>query len=77
MRQNQQYLRSAAITYVALEFSWPREATEEERIESWGIRIEFRNTAENQGHIKPFVVYGTLCGRYDLESHFRGKSVSK
>ena len=56
----QQYLRSAAITYVALEFSWPRKATEEERIETWGIRIEFRNTAENQGHIKPFVVYGPL-----------------
>jgi hypothetical protein len=55
-----QYVRSAAITYIALEFSWPRKATEEERIETWGLRIEFRNTAENQGHIKPFVVYGPL-----------------
>jgi hypothetical protein len=53
----QQYIRSAAITYIALEFSWPRKAAEEERIETWGLRIEFRNTAENQGHIKPFVVY--------------------
>jgi hypothetical protein len=55
-----QYIRSAAITYIALEFSWPRKATEEERIETWGLRIEFRNTAENQGHVKPFVVYGPL-----------------
>jgi hypothetical protein len=55
-----QYVRSAAITYIALEFSWPRKAAEEERIETWGLRIEFRNTAENQGHIKPFVVYGPL-----------------
>ena len=55
-----QYIRPAAITYIALEFSWPRKATEEERIETWGLRIEFRNTAENQGHVKPFVVYGPL-----------------
>ena len=55
-----QYIRSAAITYIALEFSWPRKATEEERIETWGLRIEFRNTAENQGHVKPFVVYGPV-----------------
>lgn len=53
-----QYARSSAISYVALEFSWPRKATEEERIETWGLRIEFRNAAENQGHVKPFVVYG-------------------
>ncbi|HOW64769.1 MAG TPA: SbcC/MukB-like Walker B domain-containing protein [Candidatus Paceibacterota bacterium] len=56
----EQYLRSSAITYIALEFSWPHKATDEERIETWGLRIEFRNTAENQGHIKPFVVYGPL-----------------
>jgi hypothetical protein len=56
-----QYLRPAAITYIALEFTWPRKADEEERIETWGLRIEFRNTAENQGHIKPFVVYSSLA----------------
>ena len=55
-----QYIRPAAITYIALEFSWPRKATEEERIETWGLRIEFRNTAENQGHVKPFVVFGPV-----------------
>lgn len=56
-----QYLRPSAITYIALEFTWPRKATDEERIETWGLRIEFRNSAENQGHIKPFVVYGPLA----------------
>ncbi len=55
-----QYLRSAAITYIALEFTWPPKAAEEERIETWGLRIEFRNTAEHQGHIRPFVCYGPL-----------------
>jgi energy-coupling factor transporter ATP-binding protein EcfA2 len=67
----QQYLRSAAITYIALEFSWPRKATEEERIETWGLRIEFRNTAENQGHIKPFVVYGPLTKADFLDAERR------
>ena len=56
-----QYLRPAVIAYIALEFTWPRKAVEEERIETWGLRIEFRNTAEVQGHIKPFVVYGSLA----------------
>jgi hypothetical protein len=67
----EQYLRSAAITYIALEFSWPHKATEEERIETWGLRIEFRNTAENQGHIKPFVVYGTLAKADFLDAERR------
>ena len=29
-----QYLRPAAITYIALEFTWPRKVDEEERIET-------------------------------------------
>jgi hypothetical protein len=29
-------------------------------VETWGLRIEFRNTAENQGNIKPFMVFGSL-----------------
>jgi len=55
-----EYLRPAAITYVALEFTWPRKDSEAARIETWGLRIEFRNSAENQGHIKPFVCFGPL-----------------
>ena len=61
----QQYLRPAAITYVALEFTWPPRNSEETRVETWGLRIEFRNTAESQGHIKPFVCYGPL-GKADF-----------
>ena len=61
----QQYLRPAAITYVALEFTWPPRNSEETRVETWGLRIEFRNTAESQGHIKPFgfpAVFGGIAG---------------
>ncbi len=66
-----QYLRPAAITYIALEFTWPRKAGEEERMETWGLRIEFRNTAENQGHIKPFVVDGSLAKSDFLDAERR------
>jgi len=60
-----QYLRSAAITCVALEFTWPAADGAAPRVETWGLRIEFRNTAENQGHIKPFVCPGAL-GKQDF-----------
>lgn len=43
-------------TYVAAEFTWP----DGKRIETWGLRIEFRNTAENDGHITPFFCQGSL-----------------
>jgi energy-coupling factor transporter ATP-binding protein EcfA2 len=56
-----QYGRQAAISYIALEFTWPAEAEEEGRVETWGLRIEFRNTAENQGHIKPFMCHEPLA----------------
>lgn len=55
-----QYIRPAAITYIALEFTWPNPDHEEPRIETWGLRVEFRNSAENQGIIRPFVVPGPL-----------------
>jgi hypothetical protein len=49
-----QYQRDrGAITYIALEFTWPARA-DNQRVETWGLRIEFRNAAENQGHIRPF-----------------------
>jgi len=51
-----QYMRKSAITYVALEFTWPnRKATE-----TWGIRIEFGSAAEMQGRITPFFVPASL-----------------
>jgi hypothetical protein len=56
-----QYQRDkGAITYIALEFSWPAKAGEEPRVETWGLRIEFRNAAETQGHIKAFFCDGLL-----------------
>jgi uncharacterized protein YPO0396 len=46
-----QYFRDkGATTFVAAEFTWP----DGSRVETWGLRIEFRNAAENDGHITPF-----------------------
>lgn len=56
-----QYQRDkGAITYIALEFVWPAKAGDEPRVETWGLRIEFRNAAENQGHIRAFCCDGAL-----------------
>src|SRR6185437_2346669 len=45
-----QYLRQSSITYCALEFTWPRH----DKVETWGIRIEFASAAEIHGKITPF-----------------------
>jgi Putative exonuclease SbcCD, C subunit/P-loop containing region of AAA domain len=45
-----------AITYVALEFTWP----DQPRCETWGLRIEFRNAAESHARITPFFCDGSL-----------------
>lgn len=37
-------------TYIGAEFTWPGEA----RVESWGLRFEFRNVSETDGHCLPF-----------------------
>jgi uncharacterized protein YPO0396 len=56
-----QYQRDkGAITYIVLEFAWPAKTGEETRVETWGLRIEFRNAAENQGHIRAFYCDGAL-----------------
>lgn len=40
-----QYMRNdGATTYVALEFTWP----DSDKVETWGIRIEFDSAAQNQ-----------------------------
>jgi hypothetical protein len=50
-----QYQRDkGAITYIALEFTWPAKRDEEPRVETWGLRVEFRNAAESQGKVTPF-----------------------
>ncbi|HRJ73939.1 MAG TPA: ATP-binding protein, partial [Terrimicrobiaceae bacterium] len=44
-----QYMRDkGAITYVALEFTWP----DRKRVETWGLRIEFDSAAQNQPNHK-------------------------
>ena len=44
-----QYMRNkGAVTYVALEFTWP----DRKRVETWGLRIEFDSTAQNQPNHK-------------------------
>lgn len=47
-----QYMRKSAISYVALEFTWPNG----KRKETWGMRIEFASAAETHGKITPFFV---------------------
>lgn len=56
-----QYLRQSAITYCALEFTWPKH----DKVETWGIRIEFASAAEIHGKITPFYFPCSL-GRSDF-----------
>ena len=56
-----QYQRDkGAITYIALEFTWPAKPDDETRVETWGLRIEFRNASENQGKVTPFLCPASL-----------------
>jgi hypothetical protein len=54
-----QYMRQAAIAYVALEFTWPGNR-KKERVETWGLRVEFTSAAENQGRVTPFLIPASL-----------------
>lgn len=56
-----QYMRDSAITYVALEFTWPTGR----KVETWGFRIEFASAAETQGRVTPFFIPAAL-GRGDF-----------
>ncbi len=51
-----QYMRQSAISYVALEFTWPNGR----RRETWGLRIEFGSAAEAHGKITPFFIPAAL-----------------
>jgi uncharacterized protein YPO0396 len=56
-----QYAREkGAITYIALEFTWPKQEGEQRR-QTWGFRIEFRNASETHGRVTPFFCEGTLA----------------
>ena len=56
-----QYMRDSAISFVALEFTWPNRR----KVETWGFRIEFGSAAESQGKTTPFFVPAAL-GRGDF-----------
>ncbi len=44
-----QYMRNqGATTYVALEFTWPKKKGQPQKVETWGLRIEFESAAQNQ-----------------------------
>ena len=68
-----QYVRErGAITYVALEFTWP----DGNRVETWGLRLEFRNAAENQGRIAPFFCDSALERKDFLDAERRPLEMS-
>ncbi|MCX6875923.1 MAG: hypothetical protein NTW21_19255 [Verrucomicrobia bacterium] len=48
--QPQYFHDKGVTTYIATEFTWP----DGSRVETWGLRFEFRNTAENDGITTPF-----------------------
>lgn len=51
-----QYMRQSAITYAALEFTWPGDR----KAETWGLRVEFASAAEAHGKVTPFFIPDTL-----------------
>jgi uncharacterized protein YPO0396 len=48
--QPQYFHDKGVTTYIGAEFTWP----DGSRIETWGLRFEFRNTSENDGFSTPF-----------------------
>lgn len=48
--QTQYFHDKGVTTYIAAEFTWPDGKT----VETWGLRFEFRSTAENDGTTTPF-----------------------
>jgi hypothetical protein len=54
--QPQYFHDKGVTTYIAAEFTWP----DGSRVETWGLRFEFRNTAENDGTSTPFFCPGPL-----------------
>ena len=65
----EQYMRQSAITYAALEFTWP----DGKRVETWGLRVEFTSAAEQQGRISPWWCEGRLERGDFLASTLDGK----
>ena len=68
-----QYMRDSAITYAALEFTWP----DGRRVETWGLRIEYASAAEQQGRISPWWCPGRLERGDFLKVTAEGKRVPR
>jgi hypothetical protein len=62
-----QYMRDNAITYVAMEFTWPNG----KRVETWGLRIEFTSAAEQHGRVSPFFIPAALTRAEFLDEEKR------
>ena len=69
----EQYMRQSAITYAALEFTWP----DGKRIETWGLRVEFASAAEQQGRISPWWCEGRLERADFLTTTAKGERVPR
>ncbi len=54
--QPQYFHDKGVTTYIGGEFTWP----DGSRIETWGLRFEFRNTSENDGFSTPFFCPASL-----------------
>ena len=50
--QAQYFHDKGVTTYIAAEFTWP----DGSKVETWGLRFEFRNTSENDGVTTPFFI---------------------
>lgn len=48
--QPQYFHDKGVTTYIAAEFTWPGK----DRVETWGLRFEFHNVSETDGHCIPF-----------------------
>jgi hypothetical protein len=61
--QPQYFHDKGVTTYIGGEFTWPQSpgaGGREPRIETWGLRFEFRNTTENDGFHTPFYCPASL-----------------
>jgi len=68
--QTQYFHDKGVTTYIGAEFTWP----DDSRVETWGLRFEFRNTAENDGVTTPFHCPGPLSREDFLAVSEDGKS---
>ena len=55
--QTQYFHDKGVTTYIAAEFTWP----DGKRVETWGLRFEFRSAAENDGTTTPFFCPASLA----------------